>query len=90
VRPLLVPVTVTAYEPAVPEHDNDDVVLETVLLSERNDGLRLQFSPFEGAKVAERATFPTNPFKPLTITVVEPEDPARTVTLVGLMVSPKS
>jgi hypothetical protein len=90
VRPLLVPVTVTVYEPAAPEHDNDDVALEAVALRGRTEGVRLQFRPFEGETVVERATFPAKPSNPVAITVVEPAAPARAVTLVEVAVSPKS
>jgi len=90
VSPLLVPVTVTAYEPATPAQANDDVTLEVVLLSARTEGLRLQFRPLEGETVTERATFPAKPSNPFTIIVVEPVDPASAVTVVGVVVIPKS
>jgi hypothetical protein len=90
VRPLLVPVTVTVYKPAAPEHDNDEVALEAVALRERTEGVRLQFKPFEGETVVERATFPTKPSSPVAITVVEPVAPARAVTPVDVVVNPKS
>ncbi len=70
VSPLLVPVTVTAYEPATPAQANDDVTLEVVLLSARTEGLRLQFRPLEGETVTERATLPAKPSNPFTIIVV--------------------
>ena len=90
VSPLLVPVTVTAYEPATPAQANDDVTLEVVLLSARTEGLRLQFRPLEGETVTERATFPAKPSNPFTIIVVEPVDPASAVMVVGVVVIPKS
>jgi hypothetical protein len=90
VRPLLVPVTVTVYEPAIPEHDKDDVALEPVALRDRTEGVRGQFRLLEGETVVERATFPTNPSDPVAITVVEPAAPARAVTLVEVVVNPKS
>jgi hypothetical protein len=90
VRPLLVPVTVTVYEPAAPEHDSDDVALEAVALRDRAEGVRLQFRPVEGETVVERATLPTKPSNPVAITVVEPAAPARVVTLVEVVVNPKS
>lgn len=89
-RPLLVPVTVTEYEPAVPEHDNEDVALEVVAVRERTVGVRGQFILLEGETVVERATFPTKPSNPVAITVVGAAAPARVVTLVGVVVSPKS
>lgn len=85
VRPLPVPVTVTVYEPAAPEHDNDDVALETVAVRARTEGVRLQTRP-----LCERATLPTKPSNPVAITVVEPATPARVVTLVDVVVKPKS
>jgi len=90
VRPLPVPVTVTLYEPAAPLHDSDDVALEAVALRGRTEGVRLQFSPFEGETVVERATFPTKPSNPVAITVVEPAAAARVVTPPGVVVNPKS
>jgi hypothetical protein len=87
---LLVPVTVTEYEPAGPEHDNDDVALELELLRERTVGFALQVRPFRGETVAERAIFPAKPSNPVPIMVVKPAVPARAVTLVGVIVSPKS
>jgi hypothetical protein len=90
VSPLLVPVTVTKYEPAMPEQASDDDPLEVVLLSGRKEGLRLQTRPFEGEMVTERATFPVKPSNPLAITVVEPVDPASAVTLVEVVDIPKS
>jgi hypothetical protein len=90
VRPLLVPVTVTEYEPTGPEHDNVEVALELELLRESTEGTALQVRPVKGETVAERATFPTKPSKPFAIIVVEPVAPARDVTLVGVTVSPKS
>jgi hypothetical protein len=90
VRPLLVPVTVTEYDPAAPEHESDDVALEDVLVRERTEGARLQLRPFEGETVVDRATLPAKPSTPLAIIVVEPATPARVVTVVGVTVRPKS
>jgi len=90
VRPLLVPVTVAAYEPAAPEHDNDEVTLEAVGLKVRTEGVRMQFRPFEGETFVERATFPAKPSNPVAITVVVPAAPARAVTLVEVVVNAKS
>jgi hypothetical protein len=81
---------VTVYEPAAPEHDNDEVPLEAVALRETTEGVRMQFRPFEGETVVERATFPTKPSNPVAITVVEPAAPARVVTLDEVVVNPKS
>ena len=40
--------------------------------------------------LVERATFPANPSKPVTITVEEPEEPALVVTLVEVVDRAKS
>lgn len=50
----------------------------------------MQVRPFEGETVTERATFPAKPFDPVAIIVVEPVDPASAVTLVEVVVIPKS
>lgn len=89
-RPLLVPVTVTKYEPAVPEQANAEVALEVVLLRVRDEGVMLQPRPFNGETVVERATVPAKPSSPVAITVVEPVDPANAVTLAEVVVSVKS
>ncbi len=65
-------------------------MLEVALLSASIEGLRLQVRPFEGETVTERATFPAKPFDPVAIIVVEPVDPASAVTLVEVVVIPKS
>jgi hypothetical protein len=83
-------VTVTVYEPAVPEHDNDDVELELVVVRERLVGLRRQVRPVNGETVCDSATVPANPSNPVATTVDGPVDPARTVNVVGLVVSAKS
>ena len=61
-----------------------------MLLRERKEGVRLQVRPFEGDTVVERATFPAYPSKPVAITVVEPGEPALTVTLVEVVDIAKS
>lgn len=81
---------VTTYEPAVPEHVNDDVPLEIVLLRARLVGLREHVIPVRGAIVCDRAMVPEIPSNPFAIIVVEPTAPARAVTLVGLAVKAKS
>jgi hypothetical protein len=50
----------------------------------------LQPRPFNGENVVERATVAEKPSKPVAITVVEPVDPANAVTLVEVVVNPKS
>lgn len=80
----------TVYEPAAPEHDNDDVALELELLRERTVGLALQFRPVKGETVVERAMFPPKLSNPVAIIVVEPVVPARAVTVVGVVVNVKS
>ena len=89
-RPLLVPVTVTAYELAVPEHDNVELGLVDELLMERLVGAALQARPFRGETVTERATVPEKPSNPVAIIVEEPEDPAGIVTVAGVAVKAKS
>jgi len=90
VRPLLVPVTVTAYELAVPEHDNVELGFVDELLMERLVGVALQVRPFRGEIVTERATVPVKPSSPVVIIVEEPDDPAGIVTVVGVVVNAKS
>ena len=50
----------------------------------------LQVRPLDGETVAERATVPVKPSNPVAITVDEPADPANAVTLVEVVVNPKS
>jgi len=90
VRPLLVPVTVTANEPAIPEHDNVEPALEGELLRERLVGEALHPRPFKGETVSERATVPVKPSSPVAIMVVEPVDPASMVTVVEVVDKAKS
>jgi hypothetical protein len=66
------------------------VALEVTLLRERDEGIMLQARPFNGEIVVERATVPVNPSNPVAITVVDPVDPARAVTLAEMVVNPKS
>jgi len=66
------------------------VALEVTLLRERDEGVMLQARPFNGEIVVERATVPVNPSNPVAITVVDPVDPARAVTLGEVVVNPKS
>ena len=66
------------------------MALEVALFRERNEGVMLQARPFNGEIVVERATVPVNPSNPVAITVVDPVDPARAVTLGEVVVNPKS
>ena len=88
--PLLVPVTVTEYEPSLPEHDNIELGFVDELLRERLVGIELQARPFRGETVTERATVPVKPSNPVAIMVEEPEGPAGIVTVVGVLVNAKS
>ena len=79
----LVPVTVTVYAPADPEHDRVEVpdVPRVTLV-----GLRVHVRPVLGDTEDVRDTVPVNPFCAVTVIVDVPVAPARTVTLVGLAV----
>jgi len=61
-----------------------------VVLRVRDEGAMLQARPFNAETVVERATVAEKPSNPLAITVVEPVDPANAVTLVDVVVNPKS
>ena len=82
----LVPVTVTVYVPAVPEHDRVEVceAPRTMLF-----GVRVQVRP-AGETVEVRATVPVNPPVGATVIVEVPAAPANALTLVGLAVTVKS
>ena len=82
----LVPVTVTVYVPAEPEHDRVDVceAPRTILV-----GLRVQVRP-AGETVKVNATVPVNALTGATVMVEVPVAPARALTLVGLAVTVKS
>ena len=56
----------------------------------RDEGVMPQVMPFDGEAVAERATVPANPSNAVAISVVDPVDPANAVTLVEVVVNPKS
>ena len=79
----LVPVTVTVYVPAGPEHDSVEVwdAPRTMLV-----GFNVQVRP-AGATVDDRATVPVNPFTGATVIVEVAAAPARALTLVGLAVT---
>jgi len=82
----LVPVTVTVYVPAVPEHDRVEVwdAPRTML-----EGLRVHVRP-AGDTAEVRVTVPVNPLSGATVIVEVPVAPALTVTLVGLAEIAKS
>jgi hypothetical protein len=61
VRLLLEPVTVTVYEPVIPEHERFDVPAIVRPLRETLVGDRAQVSPEDGAIVAANETVPVNP-----------------------------
>jgi hypothetical protein len=71
-------------------HDNDEVALDAVPVRGTLVGTSWQIRPDKGETVSERATFPAKPVDPVAIKLVEPGDPARAVTLVGLIDRAKS
>ncbi len=77
------PVTVTVYVPAEPEHDSVEVWLtpNTMLVA-----LKVQVSP-AGETVEARATVPVKPFTGATVIVDVAVAPARALMLVGLAVT---
>jgi len=85
-EPLL-PVTVTAYDPADPLHESvaePDVPRGTLL------GDIVQVRPVDGETVAESATVPANPFTLVAVKVEPPAVPEFTVTPAGLALKAKS
>jgi hypothetical protein len=76
----LVPVTVTVYVPADPEHERDEVweAPRTMLV-----GVRVHVNP-AGATVEASATVPVNPLSGATVIVDVAVAPASALTLVGL------
>jgi len=76
----LVPVTVTVYVPAGPEHDRVEVwdTPRTMLV-----GLRVQVSP-AGETTEVKATVPVNPLTGVTVMVDVAVAPASALTVVGL------
>ena len=81
----LVPVTVTVYIPAMPEHERVDVP-EPVALG----GVRVQVSPIVGLMLDAMFTIPLKPLRAVTVIVEVPETPALTVTVVGFAEMVKS
>jgi hypothetical protein len=81
-RLLLDPVIVTVYAPEGPVHDRVDVATVIVPDSGRlvDDSVQARL---EGETVEERATIPEKPWRPETVIVDVPGDPASTVTGVG-------
>jgi hypothetical protein len=82
-RVPLVPVTVTVYVPAGPEHDKVEVceAPRTTLV-----GLRVQVKP-AGETVDVSATVPVKPFTGVTVMVDVAVAPANALTAVGLAVT---
>jgi hypothetical protein len=60
-RPPSEPVTVSAYEPVVPEQDNTDVPLVTEPVSVMLVGETLQLRPLEGEMVIDNEIVPARP-----------------------------
>lgn len=79
VSALLVPVTVTVYIPAVPEHESVDVPEPVTLV-----GIRVQAIPVAGLMLDVKLTIPLKPLRPVTVIVEFPDTPALAVTVVGL------
>jgi hypothetical protein len=77
-RVPLVPVTVTVYIPAIPEHERVDVPEPVTLV-----GVRVQVSPVVGLVLATMFTIPLKPLRAETVIVEVPTTPALTVTVVG-------
>ena len=76
-----VPVTVTVYTPADPEHDRVEVpVVPKVMLV----GDSAHDRPVAGETEDVRLTVPVKPLCAVTVMVEVPVSPARTVTAVGL------
>ena len=83
----LVPVTVTVYVPAEPEHESVDVPeVPSVTLV----GVSVQVRPVEGDIADVRATVPVKPWTAVTVIVEVPATPALTMTAVGLATTVKS
>ena len=82
--------TVTVYEPAMPEHDNVEVPLGEGVVRVILFGEALHVRPVDGEMVADKETVPPRPRIPLSVIVDVPEAEARTVTLVGLAFMEKS
>lgn len=74
----LVPVTVTVYVPAMPEHERVDVPEPVTLV-----GVRVQVSPVVGLMLDAMFTIPLNPLRAVTVIVEVPAAPALTVAIVG-------
>jgi len=83
----LVPVTVTVYVPADPEHERVDVPEAP---SVTPVGVKVQASPVVGEMAADRLTGPVNPFTAVTVIVEVPLEPATNATVVGVATIVKS
>lgn len=82
---LLVPVTVTVYTPAMPEHESVDDPEPVMLV-----GVRVQVSPVVGLMVDAMLTIPLKPLRAVIVIVEVPVAPALTFTVVGLAEMVKS
>lgn len=85
-----VPVTVTVYNPTVPEHDRVEVPIVVIVLSAKLVGDKLQVKPVGGDTNAVIETVPVKPLRPLSVMVEVPEEPDATVRLAGLPAMSKS
>ena len=79
---MLVPVTVTVYVPAKPEHERTLLPPDTPMGMLVGD--RVQVSPLEGTTELVKSTVPVNPPSGWTEIVEVPATPASTVTTDGL------
>ena len=84
-RVPLAPVTVTVYDPADPLQESVEVPEPVTLV-----GARVQVKPVVGLMLEVRLTVPANPSSEVTVMVEVPEEPARTVALIGLAAIEKS
>ena len=73
------------YAPVEPLHDRVEVPEPVTLV-----GVRVQGRPIDGNTTAVRLTNPLKPCRAVTVIVVVPETPARTVREVGLAAIVKS
>jgi hypothetical protein len=76
--------------PAEPEQDRREAPDVVVLLREMLFELRVHVILLFGDTVKDNVTVPVKPWRPFTVIVEVPVEPARTVTLVGLLDSLKS
>ena len=84
------PVTVTAYKPAEPEHDKVDRALVVLALRATLVCDRVQARPVGGEAVTVSEIVPLNPWRPVVVIDEVPDVPARSVTFVWFAAMAKS